>query len=67
MLLKKFVLGDKFIVIEGIFSMDGDSVFIYDLVVIVKVYDVWFMFDDVYGMGVLGEWGLGIVEVVGFI
>lgn len=44
--------------------MDGDVVFCEDIVELVVKYNVWFMLDDVYGMGVLGENGFGIVEVL---
>ncbi|AJP43494.1 8-amino-7-oxononanoate synthase [Alteromonas australica] len=64
-LLKKPVSGDKLIVTEGIFSMDGDSAPTHDLVAIAKAHDAWLMLDDAHGMGVLGERGLGTVEAAG--
>jgi len=53
---------DKLVVTEGIFSMDGDSAPLHDMVGIVTKYDAWLMVDDAHGMGVLGEKGLGSAE-----
>jgi 8-amino-7-oxononanoate synthase len=50
------------IVVEGLYSMDGD---IPDLPVLVQIKEKWgclLMVDDAHGLGVLGQKGLGIRE-----
>lgn len=60
------VEGNILVVIDGVFSMDGNFVDLLVLVVVVQVCGVWLMVDDVYGFGLLGVSGGGIVEYFGF-
>lgn len=53
------------IVIDGVFFMDGNIVFLFDIVEFVEKYDVFVMVDDVYVFGVFGENGRGMVNYFG--
>ncbi len=52
----------KLIVIDGVFSMDGDIAPVEKLVQIAEQYDALLMVDDAHGFGVLGKQGHGILE-----
>lgn len=50
------------VVVEGIYSMDGDYPDLPELVRIKQTYASWLMVDEAHSFGVLGERGLGIRE-----
>ncbi len=52
----------KLIVVDGVFSMEGDLADIPGIVELAKKYDAMVMVDDAHGVGVLGEIGIGTVE-----
>jgi 8-amino-7-oxononanoate synthase len=52
----------KLIVIDGVFSMDGDIAPVAQLIQIAEQYDALLMVDDAHGFGVLGTQGHGILE-----
>ncbi|WP_026972469.1 8-amino-7-oxononanoate synthase [Aliagarivorans marinus] len=47
--------GDKLVISEGVFSMDGDSAPLGDIAQVSKQHKAWLMIDDAHGAGVLGE------------
>ena len=57
--------GNKLIVTDGIFSMDGDFAPLPTLSATAKAYDAWLMVDDAHGLGVIGEHGGGLLDYYG--
>jgi 8-amino-7-oxononanoate synthase len=49
----------KFIVVDGIFSMEGDIIKLPELVRIAKKHDCFVVVDDAHAVGVIGELGIG--------
>lgn len=64
--LKNALAGDtaahKLIVIDGVFSMDGDLAPVPELLALAHAFDALLIVDDAHGFGVLGEHGHGILE-----
>lgn len=54
--------GQKLIVTDGVFSMDGDTAPVKALASLAKQYGAWLIVDDAHGFGVLGETGAGLLE-----
>jgi 8-amino-7-oxononanoate synthase len=55
----------KFIVVDGIFSMEGDIIDLPIVVKLAKKYKARIMVDDAHAVGVLGERGSGTAEYFG--
>lgn len=55
----------KFIVVDGVFSMEGDIVNLPKVVELAKIYGARLMIDDAHGIGVLGKTGRGTAEHFG--
>jgi len=53
------------IVVEGLYSMDGDAPDLAAFVELKRRYDCWLMVDDAHGLGVLGRTGAGLHEHCG--
>ncbi|UOB72185.1 MULTISPECIES: 8-amino-7-oxononanoate synthase [Pseudoalteromonas] len=60
--LEKSKAQNKLIISEGVFSMDGDTAPIKDLLLLAKQHNAWLMIDDAHGFGALGNTGLGSCE-----
>ena len=52
----------KLIVVDGVFSMEGDLSPLPEVVALAKKYDARLMVDDAHGLGVFGERGRGTPE-----
>ena len=57
--------GEKLIVSDGVFSMDGDSAPVVEMAQLANKHDAVLMIDDAHGLGVLGHSGAGILEQAG--
>ena len=55
----------KLIIVDGIFSMEGDIADLPDIVKLAKAYGARVMVDDAHAVGVLGEGGRGTAEHFG--
>ena len=57
--------GLKLVVVDGVFSMDGDTAPLRELASACAAQDAWLMVDDAHGFGVMGERGAGSTEAAG--
>ena len=55
----------KMIVVDAVFSMDGDIAPVPALLALAERYDAWLLLDDAHGFGVLGAGGRGVLEHFG--
>ncbi|MHB1175799.1 MAG: 8-amino-7-oxononanoate synthase [Sulfuriferula sp.] len=52
----------KLVLVDAVFSMDGDLAPLPDLQALCERYDAWLLVDDAHGFGVLGEGGRGVLS-----
>lgn len=52
----------KFIVADGVFSMEGDVVKLPEMVTLAKKYNASIMIDEAHSLGVFGKTGAGVCE-----
>ena len=52
----------KLVVVDAVFSMDGDVIEFPKLTALCKKYNAWLMVDEAHSIGVLGKTGRGIEE-----
>jgi 8-amino-7-oxononanoate synthase len=55
----------KLVVVDAVFSMDGDIVDLPAIVALCRRYEAWLMVDEAHSLGVLGPRGRGIEEHFG--
>lgn len=63
--LAKYPNQGKLIIVDGVFSMEGDICKMPDIVRLAKAYGARLMVDEAHSLGVLGETGRGIGEHFG--
>ncbi|MGH8150016.1 MAG: serine palmitoyltransferase [Steroidobacteraceae bacterium] len=59
------VPGDKVVVVEGIYSMLGDTAPLRELVRVKREWGAYLVVDEAHSLGVLGDTGRGLAEVEG--
>lgn len=52
----------KLVVVDGVFSMDGDLSPLNEVSAVARAHGAWLMVDDAHGVGCLGETGAGCVS-----
>jgi 8-amino-7-oxononanoate synthase len=57
--------GPALVVVDGVFSMDGDTAPLAELAGVCAARDAWLMVDDAHGFGVMGPSGAGSTEAAG--
>lgn len=53
----------RMVVIDGVYSQDGDLAPLADIVRLVKAYGAYLVVDDAHGTGVIGKTGRGVIEL----
>lgn len=52
----------KLVIIDGVYSQDGDTAKVQEIANIAKHYNALLMLDDAHGVGVIGKTGRGVIE-----
>lgn len=58
---------NRLVVIDGVYSQDGDIALIDKIYEVCKEYDAYLLIDDAHGIGVLGKTGRGVIEDYGLL
>lgn len=53
---------NRLVVIDGVYSQDGDIAYIDKIYQVCKEYGAYLLVDDAHGIGVLGNTGRGVIE-----
>jgi glycine C-acetyltransferase len=56
---------NKLVVVDGVYSMDGDIVKFKEIKDVARSHDAYLMVDDAHGIGVMGEKGQGVQHYLG--
>ena len=54
--------GNKVVVTDGVFSMDGDIAPLKEMLALCEQHGAWLLVDDAHGFGVLGDTGAGVLQ-----
>lgn len=57
----------KMVIIDGVYSQDGDLAPLKEITYLTKKYGAYLMVDDAHGIGVLGKTGRGALEAAGLL
>ena len=52
----------KLVIIDGVYSQDGDLSLLPEIITLCKTYETMLMLDDAHGIGVMGANGRGTAE-----
>lgn len=63
--LQRSKVKQRLIVVDGVFSMDGDLAPLPALAALAREQNAWLMVDDAHGLGCLGATGAGTLEYFG--
>ncbi|MNS20773.1 8-amino-7-oxononanoate synthase/2-amino-3-ketobutyrate coenzyme A ligase [compost metagenome] len=58
----QFKYRNKLVIIDGIYSQDGDMALVREILQLCRQYGALLMLDDAHGIGVIGETGRGVLE-----
>ncbi len=61
-LVESSTVGKKLVIVDAVFSMDGDIINLPEVCRLCQQYDAWLMVDEAHSIGVLGKTGHGIEE-----
>lgn len=56
---------NKMVIIDGVYSQDGDIAPVREILSLCKIYGAYLMVDDAHGIGVFGKNGRGVLEHLG--
>ncbi|MBF6651799.1 8-amino-7-oxononanoate synthase [Flavobacterium columnare] len=56
---------DIYIVIESVYSMDGDSPNLEELIALIEKYNCFLVVDEAHALGVFGDHGEGLTQLLG--
>lgn len=62
---KEKIKGRILIIVESVYSMDGDLCPLIDIIDLKEKYGAMLLVDEAHGLGVLGENGMGLAEELG--
>jgi 8-amino-7-oxononanoate synthase len=65
LVLQSEIERNKLIVVDGVFSMEGDIARLPEIVALAEKYDAVVMVDDAHGLGMLGDHGRGTCDHFG--
>ncbi|WP_375605453.1 aminotransferase class I/II-fold pyridoxal phosphate-dependent enzyme [Flavobacterium davisii] len=70
-LIQKYKIGsdikpiDVYVVVESVYSMDGDSPNLEELTVLTEKYNCFLIIDEAHALGVFGNNGEGLIQLLG--